>query len=311
MSHGSLTRGIRAQGLQLDLNRPAGALPFEVVMYRTICCELWTDPKVKALSVHAKLLFLYCITNTHSHLSGLYYLPIPIMQHETQLGRGMDGALQGLITARLIDYEPTYEQVWVVNMFKFQGRGQKTERGVAYYLHGLHATPLIARFLLRYPQIVPYLPSDFCRCPIDTPSMEVPPFPSPISSSSSILTNPDLKSTICADEFEEFWKWYPKKIGKKDAYRAWQKAKDKPNLETILKAIAVAKQSEQWTKDNGQFIPNPSTWLNQGRWTDEPIKGVPNGHAKIPPFPGPDDPIGRGQWRRAYGDPAHPKIVGT
>ena len=22
-------------------------------------------------------------------------------------------------------------------------------------------------------------------------------------------------------------------------------------------------------KDNGQYIPNPATWLNQGRWEDE------------------------------------------
>ncbi len=34
-------------------------------------------------------------------------------------------------------------------------------------------------------------------------------------------------------------------------------------------AIEVQKQSEQWTKDNGRFIPNPATWLNQGRWEDE------------------------------------------
>ena len=29
------------------------------------------------------------------------------------------------------------------------------------------------------------------------------------------------------------------------------------------------KQTEQWSKNNGQFIPNPSTYLNQGRWKDE------------------------------------------
>ena len=112
-------------------------------------------------------------------------------------------------------------------------------------------------------------------------------------------------------DFEAFWKAYPKKVGKKDAYRSWVKAKDKPPLIDILNAIERAKQSEQWTKDHGQFIPNPATWLNQGRWHDEPMKGLPNGYTKIPPFPGPDDPIGRGQWRRAYGDPAHPKILGT
>jgi hypothetical protein len=71
------------------------------------------------------------------------------------------------------------------------------------------------------------------------------------------------------DEFEKVWKAYPRKIGKQAAMQAWKKAKDKPPLVDILQAIEKAKQSEQWTKENGQFIPHPSTWLNQGRWADE------------------------------------------
>ena len=29
------------------------------------------------------------------------------------------------------------------------------------------------------------------------------------------------------------------------------------------------KQSAQWSKDNGQFIPHPTTWLNGKRWEDQ------------------------------------------
>jgi hypothetical protein len=29
------------------------------------------------------------------------------------------------------------------------------------------------------------------------------------------------------------------------------------------------KKSQQWVKDNGQFIPHASTWLNGKRWEDE------------------------------------------
>jgi hypothetical protein len=29
--------------------------------------------------------------------------------------------------------------------------------------------------------------------------------------------------------------------------------------------------SAEWTKDGGQFIPHPATWLNQKRWEDEPM----------------------------------------
>jgi transcription elongation factor len=37
-----------------------------------------------------------------------------------------------------------------------------------------------------------------------------------------------------------------------------------------MKALEWQRKCDQWTKDNGQFVPNPETWLNQGRWNDEP-----------------------------------------
>ena len=77
---------------------------------------------------------------------------------------------------------------------------------------------------------------------------------------------------VVISEFETFWTHYPKKIGKKEALKAWEKAKDKPLIGAILLILVMAKASDQWTKDNGQFIPNPATWINQGRWADEPIK---------------------------------------
>lgn len=39
------------------------------------------------------------------------------------------------------------------------------------------------------------------------------------------------------------------------------------------------KQSPQWTKENGLYIPNPLTWLNQKRWEDEPLEIKPEGGA--------------------------------
>jgi hypothetical protein len=73
------------------------------------------------------------------------------------------------------------------------------------------------------------------------------------------------------DGFDDFWKAYPRKIGKGAARRAWQKTMpSRPPMENVLDSIERAKASEQWQKDDGQFIPHPSTWLNQERWDDEP-----------------------------------------
>ena len=71
-------------------------------------------------------------------------------------------------------------------------------------------------------------------------------------------------------EFEAFWQAYPKKVGKKAALKAWRCAKDRPELDALLAKIAQLKETDQWKKDGGQFIPNPATFLNQGRWDDQP-----------------------------------------
>ena len=70
--------------------------------------------------------------------------------------------------------------------------------------------------------------------------------------------------------FDVFWSKYPKKVGKDAALKAFQKRKpDQHLLVQMLNALGEQIRSEAWTKDGGQFIPNPATWLNQGRWQDE------------------------------------------
>lgn len=75
------------------------------------------------------------------------------------------------------------------------------------------------------------------------------------------------KSPSTGDAFERFWSVYPRKIGKQSAKRAFERVK--VPLETLVTAVERQKCSDQWTQNNGQFIPHPATWLNQGRWDDE------------------------------------------
>ncbi len=81
------------------------------------------------------------------------------------------------------------------------------------------------------------------------------------------------KGTTYTPAFEEFWKSYPRATGKGAAFKAWKAAKPNPDILTaMLVAIDIQKKSEQWTRSNGQFIPNPATWINQRRWEDEQRK---------------------------------------
>lgn len=70
--------------------------------------------------------------------------------------------------------------------------------------------------------------------------------------------------------FDRFWAAYPNKVGKDAARKAWEKAKGKPKIDDLLAILDRQKTWPKWRNDNGRYIPNPSTWINQGRWNDEP-----------------------------------------
>ncbi len=75
---------------------------------------------------------------------------------------------------------------------------------------------------------------------------------------------------ICADGFDRFWSAYPNKKAKDKARKAWEKLNaDEALIERIMAALEKQKKSRQWTKDGGEFIPHPATWLNGRRWEDQ------------------------------------------
>ena len=72
------------------------------------------------------------------------------------------------------------------------------------------------------------------------------------------------------EDFDAFYAMYPRHENKSAALKAWKKLKPNAELQAIMaKALMEQKKSPQWKKDGGQYIPYPSTWLNQRRWEDE------------------------------------------
>ena len=69
--------------------------------------------------------------------------------------------------------------------------------------------------------------------------------------------------------FAAFWAAYPRKVAKQAAMKAFEKAMKLTTLDILLDALDRHKQSAQWIKDGGNFIPHAATWLNQQRWEDE------------------------------------------
>ena len=85
-----------------------------------------------------------------------------------------------------------------------------------------------------------------------------------------ISPKPPKGAEVYSERFCIFWEEYPKKVGKTAAEKAFMKLKPSAEmLQQMLDTIKAQKQTEQWMRDNGQYIPNPATWLNRGQWEDE------------------------------------------
>lgn len=88
----------------------------------------------------------------------------------------------------------------------------------------------------------------------------------------SVSVSVEKTPSPSAPRFAVFWKAYPKKVAKDAARKAFEKRDpDDALLSTMLDALHAQSRSEGWRKDGGQFIPHPSTWLNEGRWQDEGV----------------------------------------
>jgi hypothetical protein len=78
---------------------------------------------------------------------------------------------------------------------------------------------------------------------------------------------PITSTEVLEDYFEDFWYKYPKKVGKEAARKSWNKAN--PDIIKVIDAINWQRETRQWQAEDGKYIPNPATYLNQGRWMDE------------------------------------------
>lgn len=69
------------------------------------------------------------------------------------------------------------------------------------------------------------------------------------------------------DHFDDFWRDYPRKVSKKDARKAWDRA---VRVELPAVIIAGLKRQLQYLESRPvEFRPHAATWLNGERWEDE------------------------------------------
>lgn len=82
--------------------------------------------------------------------------------------------------------------------------------------------------------------------------------------------NKDQDQKLLLERFDSFWKLYPNKVAKPKALASFSKqCKGEESFLRIMHGLSQHILSEQFVKDDGKFIPHPTTWLNQERYNDE------------------------------------------
>lgn len=70
--------------------------------------------------------------------------------------------------------------------------------------------------------------------------------------------------------FNEFWNLYPRKVEKKDCKDLFYKLNfNEEKYQIIINQLKRFKDTSDWKKQDGKFIPYPKRWLSKKRWEDE------------------------------------------
>lgn len=103
----------------------------------------------------------------------------------------------------------------------------------------------------------------------DNPTQDNPLHKNNIIKKNNLKNNERIYSDSLEIQFEEFWSYYPKKVDKGAALRAFKRA-GKTN-DPVLVIEGAKRYAEDPNLPEKQFIKNPATWLNAESWSNPPL----------------------------------------
>lgn len=82
-------------------------------------------------------------------------------------------------------------------------------------------------------------------------------------------TAPTESNQTLDEQFADLWAIYPRKIGKQEARRVWDRVRRTTDPAVILDGARRYAAHCTVTAIEKRFIPHPKTWLGRGGWEDE------------------------------------------
>ena len=209
------------------------------------------------------------LTNPHTNICGCYEIGYKQAAVETGLSVDKVKKLMKRLadTHKVISYDDSTKEVLIYNWGKYNwSSSDKLVKGIEKVATFIKKSEFREYVVGTLNGDTVHRPSVY---PMDTVSI---PYTHPMDTSVSVSVSVSDTASVSnpvsdyTEDFEIFWNEYPKKVGKREAFTAFKKAKQP--IQLLLHAVQEQKQSSQWQKEDGRYIPNPATWLNQGRWDD-------------------------------------------
>ncbi len=272
--------------------------------FRKVESRFWQDGFVVELTPEEKFFYLHILTNSKANQLGCYELPFKVIEMET----GYNKETVGKLINRFVEYGKIYYdydtcEILVWNWWKYNwGKSPSIRECCLSEIREIKSKKFVKLLTEKMVQIEYMAPesaqvqksAEECSAPVqmcanecnapqenleNTTKTEVSEHcADTVSTDRGEEERRKKKEYICANAhvstlevmFDEFYQAYPKKRNRQKALQSFKKLKPSGELFAVMMAMLVAwKQSEEWQKDGGQFIPLPSSWLNGKRWEDE------------------------------------------
>jgi hypothetical protein len=130
-----------------------------LMAYARIEEGFWTDPMIKDLPLEGKLISAWLFTNPHRHFSGIYYLPMVLIEVEVGVSIGVSKKIINLLEEKgFLQYSLKHSVVWIIKMLRHQAGlnspggklSAQQKKGIEKHLATLHGCPLIIDFIEYY-----------------------------------------------------------------------------------------------------------------------------------------------------------------
>ena len=256
-----------------------------MAIYRAIQMSFWTDAKITdTFSTDEKLMYLYLLTNPHTNLCGCYEVSSKQIAFEIGFRRDLvEKLIKSLQKKRIIDYSTDTNEILLVNWHKYNWtKSEKFRKPLQDEVKRVKHIPFkrylemilygtdIAQYSTEQYSTEQYSTEQYStdtdvsipyEYGIDTVSIPY------ISEQSSIA---DVKRSSIAEAFEELWKIYPRKQGKRKAFDSYKSAvNDGVTDEEIKAGIEAYRDYIQTCRIDPQFIKQGSTFFSQRAWSDD------------------------------------------